>query len=114
MRDKNQFAYLARQVYPEDRNALYESYLDATRRPNDYLLLDPAQDTDDGFRFRTNMFLSDVTVVFAPVGDETDSVNYHFLQALIAPTAKGHHREFGQESGARQSRVGADRPERKL
>jgi len=55
VRDKNQFAYLARQVYPEDSNGLYESYLDATRRPHFYLLLDLAQDIDDHLRFRTHI-----------------------------------------------------------
>jgi hypothetical protein len=40
VRDENQFAYLARQVYSKDSNGLYESYLEATRRPHGYLLLD--------------------------------------------------------------------------
>ena len=39
---KNQFAYLASQVYPEDSNGLYESYVGATRNPHGYLLLDLA------------------------------------------------------------------------
>jgi hypothetical protein len=30
VRDKHQFAYLARQVYPEDSDSLYRAYLDAT------------------------------------------------------------------------------------
>jgi hypothetical protein len=65
--DKNQFACLARQVYPEGINGLYESYLDATQMPHGYLLLDLAQDTDDCLRFRTHIFPSEVTVVYAPV-----------------------------------------------
>lgn len=35
VRDKNQFAYLARQVYPEESKGLYKSYLNATRRSHD-------------------------------------------------------------------------------
>jgi hypothetical protein len=46
VRDRNEFAYPARHVYPEDSNGLYESYLSATRRPHGYLLLDLVQDTD--------------------------------------------------------------------
>ena len=56
VRDKNQFMLLARQVYPENSNSLYKAYLDATRKPHVYLLLDPSQDTDDRLRFRTNIF----------------------------------------------------------
>jgi hypothetical protein len=47
VREKNHFAYLARQVYPEERNGLYESFLDNTRRSQGYLLPDFAQVTDD-------------------------------------------------------------------
>jgi hypothetical protein len=42
VRDKNQFAYLDRQVSSEDSNGQYESYLDPTRKPHGYLLLDLA------------------------------------------------------------------------
>jgi hypothetical protein len=74
VRDKNQFAYLARQVYPEGSSGLYKSYLDATQMPHGYLLLDLAQDTDDRLRFQTHIFPSEVTVVYAPVGNEKDTV----------------------------------------
>ena len=33
VRDKNQFMYLARQVYAENSASLYKAYLDATKRP---------------------------------------------------------------------------------
>ena len=39
-RDKNQFTYLARQVYPEDSAGLYEAYLEATKKPHGCLVLD--------------------------------------------------------------------------
>ena len=55
-RDKNQFTYLARQVYPEDSAGLYEAYLEATKQPHVYLVLDFAQDTDDLLRFGTPIF----------------------------------------------------------
>ena len=74
VRDKNQFMYLARQVYPENSSSLYEQYLDATRRPHGYLLLDLSQDTDDLLRFRTDIFNPTSNVVYAPVDDETDQI----------------------------------------
>ena len=56
VRDKNQFIHLARQVYPENSNSLYKSYLDATQRPHGYFILDLSQDTNDFLRFRNNIF----------------------------------------------------------
>ncbi len=55
-RDMNQFTYLARQVYPEDGAGLYEAYMEATKWPHGYLVLDFAQDIDDLLRFRTSIF----------------------------------------------------------
>ena len=45
IRDKNQFTYLARQMYPEDSASLYEAYLDATAKPHGYFMLDFLHDT---------------------------------------------------------------------
>jgi len=75
VRDKNQFLYLARQACPEDSHSLLDAYLDATRQPQGYLILDFAQDTDDTLRFRTNVFPDEgIPIVYAPVKDETHKV----------------------------------------
>jgi GTPase SAR1 family protein len=78
VRDKKQFSHLAQQVYPEDSDSLYKAYLDATKKPHGYLVLDLAQKTDDRLRFRTHIFPSKKStphvVVYAPVGDETSQV----------------------------------------
>ena len=63
-RDKNQFTYLARQVYPEDSVGLYEANLEATKQPHGYLVLDFAQDTDDPLRFRKHIFPGEGPPVF--------------------------------------------------
>lgn len=76
VRDKNQFMYLARQVYPEDSHSLYRQYLDATKRPHGYLLLDLAQDTNDLVRFRTDIFNPHDSTVYAPVDHEKDKVEF--------------------------------------
>jgi len=54
--DKRQFSYLANEVLPEDSSGLFKAYLDATKRPHGYLLLDLTQDSEDQYRFRTNVF----------------------------------------------------------
>ncbi len=40
IRDKYQFTYVARQMYPENSASLYEAYLDATAKPHGYFRLD--------------------------------------------------------------------------
>jgi len=75
VRDKNQFVFLARQVYPENSASLYKAYLDATQRPHGYLLLDLSQDTDDRLRFRTDIFPTEQTIVYSPsISDEASEI----------------------------------------
>ena len=80
--------FLARQVYPEDSNSLYKAYLDATRRPHSYLLLDPSQVTDDRLLFRTDIFPTEQTIVYSPVyDDETCKIELsHPLRTQDSPT----------------------------
>jgi len=71
VRDKKQFTYLAKQLYPADILRLYNANLDETHRPHDYLILDLTQDTSDGLRFRTNIFPTEYPpVVYSDIGDE--------------------------------------------
>jgi len=75
VRDKNQFTFLARQVYPKHSPSLFKSFRNATERPHGYFILDFAQDTDDRLRFRTNVFPDEgPPAVYAPIDDETDTV----------------------------------------
>ena len=74
VRDKNQFTFLARQVYHYKSKA-YQSFRDATERPHGYFILDFAQDTDDRLRFQTNVFPDEGPPdVYAPINNETDTV----------------------------------------
>jgi len=67
----NQFYHLARQVYPEESDGLFQAYLNATEATHGYLLLDLFQDMDD-LRFRTCIFADEAsTVIYADIGDET-------------------------------------------
>ena len=71
VRDKQQFMHLARQVYTEHSCSLYKAYLEATKRPHGYFILDLAQDTDDLLRFRTNVFPDEAPpIIYAAVGED--------------------------------------------
>ena len=73
VREKNQFTHLTRKVYPEDTGSLYEAYVDATEKPHGYLVL--YRKIDDLLRFWTNIFPKELPpVIYAPVSDETDTV----------------------------------------
>ena len=73
--DKKQFTYLARQVHPEDSSGLYEAYLEATKQPHGYLVLDFEQDTDGLLRFRTRIFPGEgPSALYTPQSDEADKV----------------------------------------
>jgi len=72
VRDMKQFMYLASQVYPENSLGLYNVYLDSTKEPFGYFLLDLTQNTNDGLRFRSHIFLDEAhpLVIYSCVGDE--------------------------------------------
>ena len=75
VRDKQQFMHLDRQVYPEDSSSLYKAYLDATKRPHGYLILDLSQDTNDLLRFRTNVFSDEgPPIIYDAVGDDATMI----------------------------------------
>jgi hypothetical protein len=66
---------LARHVHPEGPKKLYNAYLNATKRPHGYLVLDLAQDTDGRLRFRTCIFPDEYPPTFyEDVNDETDKI----------------------------------------
>jgi len=72
VRDKKHFTFLASQVYPEVSVGIHNAYLDATKGPYGYLLVDLTQTTNDGLRFRSHIFPDEVhpLVVYSCVGDE--------------------------------------------
>jgi hypothetical protein len=75
VRDRNQFAYLPRQVLPEASASLCNSYREATLNPHGYMILDFAQDTDDLLRFRNNVFPDEYPPVIYPrVNDEAHKI----------------------------------------
>lgn len=63
-RDKSQFNYLARQVYPENPRELIKIYKEVTDTPHNYLLLDLTQGIHDSLRFRTDIFNENYCVVY--------------------------------------------------
>ena len=74
---------LARQVESEGPNKLYNAYLNATKRPHGYLVIDFAPDTGDRLRIRTCIFPDEYPATFyVDVNDDTDKIE------LSRPTTK--------------------------
>lgn len=66
-RDRAQIKHLARQVYPENPKFVEEAYMDATRDPHGYLLIDLKQSTPEEMRIRSTIFPDDpVNYVYLP------------------------------------------------
>jgi len=95
VRDRNQFAYLARQVLPETSASLCEAYRVATQNAHVYLILDFAHDTDDLLRFRTNVSPSEHRpIIYARVKDEAHKIQLSpstSTQDSKTPITKSHH-----------------------
>jgi len=72
VRNKKKFILLAGQLYPEGCIGVYNGYMDATQEPHGIIHLDLTQSTNDGLRFRTNIFPNDIPLiaVYSDVGDE--------------------------------------------
>lgn len=55
-RDRQQFNFLARQIYPNNPKELVRIYNEITEKPYSYLFIDLTQTTHNLFRFRTDIF----------------------------------------------------------
>ena len=65
-RDANQFAILARQMYPKQSQYAVEAYEDAKREPYSYLLVDIQPEQDKDLRLRTNIFPGEKHYTYVP------------------------------------------------
>ena len=81
VRDKKLLMYLANKLNPEDSISLCNAYLDATQRNHGYLILDLIQDTNDGLRFRTNVFPTDKysLTAYYHIGEEAYEIKLSHL-----------------------------------
>jgi len=61
-RDSSQFVHLAKKLYPHNSRFEHEAYVDATKRPYGYILLDLRSDQ----RLRTNIFPGKCQIVYVP------------------------------------------------
>ena len=55
-RNSSQFVHLAKQLYPHNSHFAHEAYINATKCPYGYILLDLRSDQDEDLRLRTNIF----------------------------------------------------------
>lgn len=63
-RDKTQIRFLSRQLSPENVKFVEDAYRDATSKPHGYLMIDLKQNTDDMYRFKTNIFPNQYTTCY--------------------------------------------------
>ncbi len=63
-RDKQQIAFLSRQMYGDNGKFLVDVFIDATKKPYGYLLLDFRPDTPEEARLRTNILPGDRLIVY--------------------------------------------------
>lgn len=71
-RDKLQFQYLARQVYPENSKALVDVYNNCTQQAHGYLLIDLTQQIHNALRFRTDIFNKNHYLIFANINNDLE------------------------------------------
>lgn len=64
--DKLQISNLGRQIFPTNQKYFMESYHDACSKPYGYLVIDLTQETDDGLRLKTDVFLGELTSYYVP------------------------------------------------
>lgn len=57
-RDKQQFSFLARQIYPENSKELLRVYNEVMQEPHAYLIIDLTQGCNELLRIRTDIFNS--------------------------------------------------------
>jgi len=65
-RDSSQFIHLDKQLYPHNLRFAHEAYVDATKRPYGYLLLDLRSDQDDDLHLGTNIFPGERQIIYVP------------------------------------------------
>lgn len=65
-RDRSQFQFLARQLYPECPRELVQVYKQITDEPYSYLFIDLNQNTHSLFRFQTDIFNQNYSTIFCP------------------------------------------------
>ena len=61
-RDSSSVSILAKQTHPFKTRFVTDSYLDATKKPYSYLLMDLRQETPEKIRLRANIFTDIVSI----------------------------------------------------
>lgn len=87
-RDRQQFNFIARQIYPENSKELVRVYNEVTKAPHSYLIIDLTQNINDLLRFRTDIFSKDyLAVVFSNIqSNEPETETVEGQQAYVVYT----------------------------
>lgn len=72
----DQVSYMGRQICPNNAKFFLESYIDSTREPHSYFLMDMTQSCDDQLRFRSKIFPDDenCTTIYVPLPNKKKSL----------------------------------------
>lgn len=73
-RDKLQFQFLSRQIYPENPKDLLNVYKEITKEPHSYLLIDLTQAINESLRFRTDIFNKEYCICFCNVNENESEI----------------------------------------
>lgn len=105
VRDRSQFQYLARQLYPENPKSLCTALHDAwSNGPYSYLLLDLHVETCDALRFRTKIWPSDLCmIVYANEKSVADLVNRGNSDGNDGENLSQHNALFTEPSSSSRS-----------
>ncbi len=66
VRDTSQIMTLGRQLFPGRSGVLVEAYVDAMKKPYNYLVVDMSPQAEDKTRLRTNIFPGEDPIVYVP------------------------------------------------
>ncbi|KAK3106055.1 hypothetical protein FSP39_011753 [Pinctada imbricata] len=64
IRDSSQISFLGRQLFPGRSNVLMEAYIDATKSPYGYLMVDTSPHSEDQYRLRTHIFPGEEPMIY--------------------------------------------------
>lgn len=80
-RDRQQFNFIARQIFPESSKELVRVYNEVTRSPHGYLIIDLTQGISDFLRFRTNIFNKNYfSVCYATINEENEDIETETIE----------------------------------
>lgn len=84
-RDKRQFEYLARQMYPQNSKELVRVFNEATSQSFSHFVIDFSQETNDWLRYKTDIFNPLYTCIcYVNTSQKNDQVKFETIEGQQA------------------------------